>query len=88
MRALIAQSRAMTNSWSDTVSQANSHEPAPRLLRLPATLERVSLGRTAWLDLVREGNAPKPVKLGKASAWVESEISDWLRERIRTGRRA
>lgn len=61
-------------------------EPAPRLLRLPATLERVGLGRTAFLDLVREGKAPKPVKIGRASAWVEAEVSDWLRERIRAAR--
>ena len=61
---------------------------APRLLRLPATLDRVALGRSAWLDLVREGNAPRPVKIGRASAWVESEVSAWLHERIRNGRKA
>jgi prophage regulatory protein len=58
----------------------------PRLLRLPATLERVGLGRSAWLDLVREGKAPKPVKIGRASAWVESELSAWLNDRIHAPR--
>lgn len=64
-------------------------EPAQlRLCRLPATLDRVGLGRTAWLDLVREGKAPKPVKIGRATAWVSEEIDAWLRERIRTNRAA
>lgn len=69
----------------------NPGEPTahtPRLLRLPATLDRVGIGRTAWLDLVREGKAPKPLKLGRATAWVESELADWLREQIRTRRAA
>lgn len=59
----------------------------PRLLRLPATLELVALGRTAWLDLVRDGNAPSPIKIGRASAWVEGEVAEWLRERIRASRK-
>jgi len=58
----------------------------PRLLRLPATLDRVGLGRTAWLDLVREGKAPKAIKIGRATAWAESEINSWLLERIRGSR--
>jgi prophage regulatory protein len=58
----------------------------PRLLRLAATLDHVGLGRSAWLDLVREGKAPRPVKLGRASAWVESELAEWLNERIRQSR--
>ena len=69
---------------------AHTHESAlqaPRLLRLPATLDRVSLGRTAWLDLVRDRKAPAPIKLGRASAWVESEIDAWLRDRIRLSRK-
>lgn len=61
---------------------------SPRLLRLPATLDRVGLGRSAWLDLVREGKAPQRVKIGRASAWVEAEVSDWLLDRIRQSRKA
>ncbi len=67
---------------------SESATQAPRLLRLPATLDRVGLGRTAWLDLVRDGRAPKPVKIGRATAWVEAELADWLREQIRTNRAA
>jgi prophage regulatory protein len=65
---------------------SESARQTPRLLRLPATLDLVGLGRTAWLDLVRQRNAPQPVKIGRATAWVESELSAWLSERIRASR--
>jgi prophage regulatory protein len=58
----------------------------PRLLRLPATLDRVGIRRTAWLDLVKAGKAPKPIKIGRATAWAESEVSAWLRDRIASSR--
>lgn len=74
------------------MSHTNPHESAPRaphrLLRLPATLDRVALGRTAWLDLVREGLAPKPIRNGRATAWVEAEIDAWIETRIRASRGA
>lgn len=71
-----------------TTTNASAEAPAPKLLRLNATLDRVGLGRTMFLDLVREGKAPARIKIGRCSAWVESEIDAWLRERIRTGRKA
>lgn len=69
-----------------TTPPSATPEIQPRLLRLPAVLDRVALGRTAFLDLVREGKAPQPVKIGRATAWVESELSAWLHERIRASR--
>jgi predicted DNA-binding transcriptional regulator AlpA len=57
-----------------------------QLLRLPATLARVGLGRSAWLDLVKAGRAPQPVKIGRASAWLASEVAAWIAERVRDSR--
>jgi len=59
-----------------------------RLVRLPACLELVGLGRTAWLDLVRENKAPQPVKIGRASLWVESEVRAFIADRVRQHREA
>ena len=59
-----------------------------RLMRLPECLEVVSLGRTAWLDLVRNGAAPQPVKIGRATCWVHSEVQGFIAGRIRQSRRA
>jgi prophage regulatory protein len=61
--------------------------PAPpeplSLLRLPAVLARVGLGRTAWYDAVAAGRAPAPVKLSqRCVAWPSDAIDAWIRARI------
>jgi len=45
-----------------------------RLLRLPVVLERLGLKKTAWYDGIQKGYYPRQVKLGRASAWRESDI--------------
>jgi prophage regulatory protein len=63
--------------------------PAPfpgRLLRLPGVLHLLPLGRSAWLDLVREKKAPQPVKIGRATFWVESEVQEFIAERVRASK--
>ena len=56
--------------------------PNPRLLRLPAVLDRVGLRRSRWYSLVSEGRAPAPVRLSdRAVAWRESDILDWCASR-------
>lgn len=57
-----------------------------RLVRLPECLQAVSLGRTAWLDLVRVGAAPQPIRIGRASCWVWSEVQAFIADRIRQSR--
>jgi prophage regulatory protein len=57
-----------------------------QLLRLPQTLQRVGLGRTAWLDRVKAGTAPQPVKIGRATCWAESEVQAWIAARLRESR--
>lgn len=67
---------------------ATTHAGTERLIRLPECLQAVSLGRTAWLDLVKEGDAPQPVKIGRATMWVWSEVQAFIADRIRQSRRA
>lgn len=58
-----------------------------RLVRLPECLQAVCLGRTAWLDLVKSGAAPQPVKIGRATFWVQSEVQRFIADRIRQSRK-
>ncbi len=67
---------------------AATHAGAERLVRLPECLQAVSLGRTAWLDLVKEGAAPQPIRIGRASCWVWSEVQAFIADRIRQSRGA
>src|ERR1700746_2756807 len=39
-----------------------------------------------WLDLVREGNAPQPMRFGpRCTRWRLSDIREWLRHRAEQG---
>lgn len=55
-------------------------------MRLPAVLELTGRGRTATLDDVKAGRFPKPIKVGAASMWLQSEVQAWIAERVRQAR--
>ena len=37
--------------------------------------------------LIKHGRFPKPVKLGRSSRWLKSEVEAWLQERINQSRK-
>jgi len=54
-----------------------------RLIRLKQVMECTGLARSTVYKFIAEGDFPKPVKLGaRMVAWVESEIQDWIQEKI------
>lgn len=59
-----------------------------RLVRLPEVLRMTGRSRTTTLDDVKAGTFPQPIKIGRATMWVEAEIQGWIAERIRTSRAA
>jgi len=54
-----------------------------RLVRLAESMARTGLGRSAFYAAVAEGVLPKPVKLGRASAWPEHELNAVVAAMIR-----
>ena len=53
------------------------------VLRLPAVLARVGLSRSSIYRAISAGQFPKPVSLGaRAIGFLESEIDEWLRQRV------
>ena len=72
---------------ADTSATPGSGHGNERLVRLPEALQAVCLGRTAFLDLVKEGVGPKPVKIGRATFYVWSELQGFIAERIRLSRK-
>jgi len=62
---------------------------ATKILRLPAVKASTGLSRSTIYLRIAEGTFPKPVNLGnRAVGWLESEIQDWLRQRIEASRKA
>ena len=40
-----------------------------------------------YYRLIKDGLFPKPVKLGRSSRWLKSEVENWLQERINQSRK-
>lgn len=39
-----------------------------------------------FYKLIQEGLFPKPIKLGRSSRWLKSEVENWVEERIEDSR--
>ncbi|EJD6378616.1 helix-turn-helix transcriptional regulator [Providencia rettgeri] len=39
-----------------------------------------------FYKLIQDGEFPKPIKLGRSSRWLKSEVEDWLQARITESR--
>ncbi|EKK5375342.1 AlpA family transcriptional regulator [Morganella morganii] len=39
-----------------------------------------------FYKLIQEGEFPKPIKLGRSSRWLKSEVEHWLNEHITASR--
>ncbi len=58
-----------------------------RFLRLPEVLERTGLSRSTIYARLERKLFPKPVSLGaRAVGWIESEVDEWIRQRIEESR--
>ena len=54
-----------------------------RIIRLKEVMDSTGLARSTVYKYVAESSFPKPVSLGdRCVGWVESEIHDWIMERI------
>lgn len=62
------------------MTSAQSSQP-DRLMRLPDVKHATGLGRTSIYEAVSRGTFPRPVKLGRLSAWPDSEIRQWVEAR-------
>lgn len=75
-----------TNIHSTNLSKPDKTSySTDRLLRWPAVAEITGICRSHAHQLIAKGMFPRQVKLvpgGRASAWKESEIREWVQQRI------
>lgn len=51
--------------------------------KLSQVLAKTGLSKSHLYALAQKGEFPKPIKLSeRSSAWVESEVQDWIEARI------
>lgn len=57
--------------------------PEPSLLRTTDVCARCAIGRSSLFAMVARNEFPRPVKvLGRRIAFVESEVTAWLTQRL------
>lgn len=68
--------------------RSNGEGDMNAILRLPEVKMRVGLSRSAIYLAVSRKEFPRPVQLGaRAVGWLESEVEDWIRERVKHSRK-
>lgn len=72
------------------MSVSTAYEVLPanaRLLRLPEVQQRTGKSRSAIYRGMEYGEFPQSINIGeRAVAWLETEINDWISERITASR--
>lgn len=58
-----------------------------RILRQPDVIARTGLSKSTLYELIRKRQLKAPIKLGaRAVGWLESDIDEFLAERIKASR--
>lgn len=54
-----------------------------RLIRCAGCLDLVQVSRAKWLAMVKDKQAPAPIKLGGATLWSEMQIREFIADKLR-----
>ena len=65
----------------------NPIAPGERLVRLPEVMSLTGKGRTQLYEEIKDKTFPAPLKDGRCSLWVLSEIQGWIAIRVATAPR-
>jgi prophage regulatory protein len=62
------------------------YEEPINLLRMDQVLVAMPLSRTTFINMVRRGEFPKPIKIGRVCFWIENEVQAYLRQKAAESR--
>jgi prophage regulatory protein len=62
------------------------YEEPINLLRLDQVLVAMPLSRTTFINMVKRGEFPKPIKIGRVCFWIENEVQAFLRQKAAESR--
>ncbi len=56
--------------------------PRDRLIRLPQVEATTGFKKSTLYGWIKEGKFPRPIQIGRMSAWPESAVHQWVQDRI------
>lgn len=58
-----------------------------RILRKPEVKEITGLPDSTLYDYIKKGMFPPPIKIGpRSSGWLQSEVLEWVNEKVRNAK--
>jgi prophage regulatory protein len=68
------------------IRSRTKYEEPINLLRLDQVLVAMPLSRTTIINMVKRGDFPKPIKIGRVCFWIENEVQSFLRQKAAESR--
>ncbi|HBC8150314.1 TPA: helix-turn-helix transcriptional regulator [Escherichia coli] len=69
-----------------TIENSNTSLLNDKMVDMKFITEFTGLTDKWFYKLISEGQFPKPIKLGRSSRWMQSEIEKWIVEHIEQSR--
>lgn len=57
-----------------------------KMVNMTFITEYTGLSDKWFYKLIQDGEFPKPIKLGRSSRWLKSEVENWVQQRITQSR--
>lgn len=69
-----------------TTANSNTSLLSDKMVDMVFITEFTGLSDKWFYKLIQEGQFPKPIKMGRSSRWLKSEIKSWVQQRITDSR--
>lgn len=74
----------MINSFGEVMKEIDIYKD--RFVDMVFITKLTNLSDKWFYKMAQQGKFPKPVKFGRSSRWIESEVKEWLEARINDSR--
>ncbi|TBL64575.1 helix-turn-helix transcriptional regulator [Hafnia paralvei] len=69
-----------------TTTNANIGLLSDKMVDMVFITEFTGLSDKWFYKLIQDGQFPKPIKMGRSSRWLKSEIEEWVNKRVADSR--
>ena len=63
--------------------QEDKQEVPLVLMRIPQILEIMPISRATFCSMVKKGEFPKPIKIGRSSLWTQEQVQAYMRQKAK-----